>query len=126
MLPGEFARKLTKLNKRLRVYCGDNDRFAAGIFVVSPTGEYTEICGADKNTVPEYTEYDETGRIRKSGWRRVLRILITKGLVKKQEAQKEFCTHLDGRAPTRPQIKQDSTLSKLKDLGVEIVEAGSY
>lgn len=126
MLSGAFERKLRRLNHKLRIYCGDNDRFAAGIFVVSPSGEYTEICGADKNYVPEYVQYDETGRIRKSGWRRTLKILINKGLIKKEEAQREFSSHLDGRAPSKPQIRQDTGLQKLKSMGIEILESGSY
>jgi len=67
MLSGEFERKLKKLNKNLRIYCGNDDSRAAGIFIVSPSGEYTEICGADKNYVPQYVHYDDTGRIKKSG-----------------------------------------------------------
>jgi hypothetical protein len=126
MLSGAFERKLKNLNKRIKVYCGDNDRFPAGIFIVSSSGEYMEICAADKNYVPEYVMYDKTGRIMKSGWRRTLKILINKGLIKKEDAQREFCSHLDGRAPSRPQIKQDSSLQKLKSMGIEIIESGSY
>jgi hypothetical protein len=126
MLSGAFERKLKKLNKRIKVYCGNDDKYAAGIFVVSPSGEYTEICGADKNYVPEYVMYDETGRIRKSGWRRILKVLISKGLVRKEDAQREFCAHLDGRMPSRPQVRQDTGLQKLKSMGIEILESGSY
>jgi hypothetical protein len=126
MLSGEFERKLRNLNKRIRIYCGNNDLYAAGIYVVSPAGEYTEICAADKNYVPEFIMYDSTGRIQKSGWRRILKILISKGLVKKQEAQKEFGTRLDGRSPTRPKIQQDSALKKLANMGIEIVSSGGF
>ena len=127
MLSGDFSYKLRKLNNNLRIFCGDDDRRSAGIFIVSRYGEYTEICGADKNYVPEFTKYSDDGRIVKSGWRRILKILIGKGLVNRFKAEKLFGTHLMGvRAPTRPQIKQDSALQKLKSMGIEIMTAGSY
>lgn len=126
MLSGDFERKLRKLNRKLRVYCGNDDRFAAGIFVVSKSGEYTEVCAADKNFVPEYAEYNYDGRIKKSGWRRTLKILISNGLVKKEAAQKEFGKRLGGRAPTIPQIRQDTGLQKLRSMGIDIVNSGSF
>jgi hypothetical protein len=125
MLSGDFERKLHKLNRNLHIFCGDNDARAAGIFVVSPRGEYTEICGIDKSFIPQYVIYSEDGRIFKTGWRRALKILIGKGLINRKTAEKEFCTHLTGRAPTRPQIKQDSLLKKLDDIGVKLINTGS-
>jgi hypothetical protein len=128
MLSGDFERKLRILNRNLRIFCGNDDKRAAGIFIVSRSGEYTEICGADKNYVPEFMEYSEDGhRIVRSGWRRILKILIGKGLVNRFKAEKVFGTHLMGvRAPTRPQIRQDSALQKLKSMGIELIETGSY
>ena len=127
MLAGDFARKLRKLNKKLHIFCGNDDARAAGIAIVAPNGEVVEICGADKNYIPEFVSYKEDGRIFKSGWRRVLKILISKGLVNRQQAEKEFGTRVIGvRAPKRHQIKQDSLLSRLKDLGVDVIETGSY
>jgi hypothetical protein len=126
MLSGDFERKLRRLNPKIHIYCGDNDKFAAGIYIVS-RGEYTEICGADKNYVPEFTMYSEDGRIQKSGWRRILRILVKKGLVHRAKAEKVFGARLTGvRAPSMPQIKQDTGLQKLKSMGIEIINSGSY
>lgn len=127
MLSGDFERKLRKLNKNIRIFCGNDNRFSAGIFIVSRSGEYVEICGADKNYVPEFTSYADDGRIIRSGWRRILKILINKGLIARKATEKEFRANLiGGRAPTRPQIKQDSGLQKLKSMGIEIIQSGSY
>ena len=57
-------------------------------------GEFVEICGIDKNFVPEKRELWADGRIRKGGWRRVLKILIQRKLVDRRYAEKIFGTHL--------------------------------
>lgn len=127
MMPGTFERNLRTLNRKLRVYCGDNDRFSAGIFMVSPSGEYMEICGADKNEVPEFTTYEEaTGRIIKSGWRRVLKILIGKGLVRKTEAEKIFGCKLNVRQPGWKQVAQNDFTKKLASYGIDILNSGVF
>lgn len=101
MEPGVFLRKLQSLNRELRIFCGDEDNRPAGLWL-HHNGDYIEICGVDKNAVPEHCEYHPvTGRIRKSGWRRVLKILLEKGLVNKREAQKTFNTRLDYFTPMK-------------------------
>ena len=98
MLAGEFERKLRKLNPNLRIFCSDNSSRPAGIFTVK-RGEYTEICGIDKNYLPEHITYHEDGRIARSGWRRAVKILIKKGYIDRKEAEKVFNTHLYNSAP---------------------------
>lgn len=98
MLAGEFARKLRSLNKQLRIWCGDNDKFPASVFIVKE-GEFEQMCGCDKNWVPEHTIFDEQGFITKGGWRRVLRVLIRAGLVDRRHAERVFMTHLPYAKP---------------------------
>ena len=100
MLAGDFERKLRKLNKKLRIFCGDWDTRPAGIFHVV-RGEYTEICGIDKNYVPEYSIMAPHGAHIKGGWRRALRILIRKGLIDRRQAERVFNTHLHYNGPKR-------------------------
>ncbi len=57
--------------------------------------DYTELCGVDKNQVPERTQRWADGRIRKGGWRRVLKILVQRKLIDKRYAQKVFNTYLN-------------------------------
>jgi len=89
MLAGDFQRKLRKLNKNLRICCGNDKTKPAGLFF-SKYGEYVEICGIDKNEMPENTIYDEMGHIIKAGWRRPLKFLIERKLVDLKEAEKLF------------------------------------
>lgn len=107
MLPGLFIRKLQKLNPRLKVWVQDDSRQAAGLYHVQ-NGEYEPVCGIDKNCVPEHIIYKEDGSILKSGWRRVLKILINEGLIDRFHAQKVFGTHLYYKSPHKSQLSQPS------------------
>lgn len=90
MLAGDFAKKLKKLNPRLRICSLDNSEYAAGLHYVDPYEGYISICGIDKNYVPERTEVDEVGHILKSGWRRVVNILLARGLTTRERVKKVF------------------------------------
>lgn len=92
MLSGEFERLIKRLNPRLRIFCGNDNRKAAGLFHVL-NGEYTQIIGVDKNFVPEWIRYDMFGHIIKSGWRRVVKLLIAQRLAKRKRAERLFRFH---------------------------------
>jgi hypothetical protein len=90
MLSGDFAKKIKKLNPRLRICCFDNSQYAAGLHYIDPYEGYISICGVDKGYVPERTEVDEVGHIIKSGWRRVVNILLARGLTTREKVKKQF------------------------------------
>jgi hypothetical protein len=94
MMASDFQQKLRKLNRKLHIYCGDDVTKPAGIYFVE-NGEYMDVCGIDKNWVPEYQERYADGRIKKGGWRRALRILIKRRLVDRFHAERVFSTHLE-------------------------------
>jgi len=101
MLAGDFARKLKKLNKNLRIYCvSDDDWRPAGIFHVVK-GEPVQICGIDKHIVPEYSVMHNSGAHIKGGWRRALKILMKKGLIDRTKAERVFRTRLHYQTPKR-------------------------
>lgn len=104
MFAGDFQRKLRRVNPRLKIFCGDDDSKPAGIFTIKrgPYGEdlggsYEAICGVDKSIVPEHTVLRADGSIEKSGWRRVLRILIAGGYVDRRTAERVFGCRLGVR-----------------------------
>lgn len=122
MLPGAFARKLRALNPHLKIWCKDDPRFSAGLFHVVH-GDYTEICGVDKNEVPEHTVCAKDGRIIKTGWRRVLRILIGKKLVRLQDAERMFDANLRKRwLPILTEDNQGKVQRRLQTMGFDVVE----
>ena len=113
MLSGEFERKLYKLNPKLRVFCSDNIYTPAGIFLLTSNGEYEDICGIDKNYVPEHSEFNPNGTHRKGGWRRALRLLINRRLIDRWQAQRVFNTHLE-YMPLVPRAKRINAREKLR------------
>lgn len=118
MLSGEFARKLRALNRELRIWCADNDHLPAGLFRVQH-GEYEQICSVDKQWVPEHTMFDAQGFIKKSGWRRVLGILIRQRLVDRRHAERLFGAHLPVAMRNRSEIPTWKPKHKLMDKYVE-------
>lgn len=110
MLSGEFERKLRILNRKLRIFCADDADKPAGIHVLTPSG-WDQIIGCDKNWVSERAEFDEYGHMLRSGWRRVLRILIQKRFVDRRHAERVFLTHLPYAAqklvPPKRVVKHD-------------------
>jgi len=120
MLSGDFERKLRRLNPNLRIFCGDNDSKAAGIYTVE-NSEYKAICGIDKNYLPEHKVQDEQGYILKSGFRRVIKILINQGYIDRKKAEKEFSLSFEYRAP---KFKYSPSLrDRLMRKGIPVMEA---
>ncbi|MGD9724883.1 MAG: hypothetical protein AB7V39_00545 [Nitrospiraceae bacterium] len=98
MFAGDFARKLRKLNPELRIWCGDDATKPAGLYYVR-RGEYRDICGVDKNYVPEYKVVRWNGSVVKQGWRDVLMVLIARKLVDRRKAERLFSTSFDRWSP---------------------------
>lgn len=121
MLSGEFQRKLKSLNRELRIWCSDNDHLPAGLFRVV-NGEYEQICSVDKQWVGEHTEFHPNGMIKRSGWRRVLRLLIQLRYIDRRQAEKVFQTHLPyATRKLRPPVKKIRSLEEVaEDLNVQI------
>jgi hypothetical protein len=120
MLAGEFERKLRKLNRNLRIFCGDNDSRAAGLFTVV-RNEYKEICGVDKNFIPEYTIKDNFGYIVKSGFRRIIKLLINQGYIDRKQAEREFSLSFEYRSP-KFKYSSPSLREKLMRKGIPVSE----
>lgn len=112
MLAGDFARKIKKLNRNLKIACGNDSSRPASLFYVDRQGHEESICGIDKNIIPEWPVMNPNGSYHKSGWRRTLRVLIGRGLVDRYEAEKLFRTDLNYKRPRQ--------VIKKPDLGVQI------
>jgi len=81
-------RQLRVLNPALRICAFENSNHLAGLYHIDSAGEYQDICGVDKDYVPEYTEWDAKGHIVKSGWRRVFIALLDFRLTTPQKVSK--------------------------------------
>ena len=126
MLSGEFERKLRRLNNNIRIFCGNDSLKAAGVYTVE-NGEYKSICGIDKNEIREYTIYAKDGSIVKSGFRRVIKLLINQGYIDRFDAEKEFKLHFEYKAP-KFKYSSPSLRTNLMRKGIPVTEAysGNY
>jgi hypothetical protein len=114
MLASTFQKNLKKLNPSLKIYCGDNKHLPAGIYHIV-AGEYEEICGVEKNEVPEYSEYNSFGKMIKGGWRRVLQILIAKKLIDRRRSYAYF-GHWDEHSKPSYTVEQTEVDKAIADM----------
>ena len=101
MLSGDFERRIKQLNKRFSIVCNENPKFPAALYYVMDQ-DRVHICGVDMSYLPEFTVWD--GRlVAKGGWRRVLKILVGKGLVDRRSVLKVFGVDMSyGWRPKQP------------------------
>lgn len=114
MYGGEFQRCLKQLNPKLRICSLDNSNHAAGIYYIDPAEGYIGVCGVDKGFVPVTTEVDGVGHILKSGWYRVVNILLSQKLTTRSKVQKVWPNFFLSRIPGAIFSNEDPILSKFK------------
>lgn len=113
MYSGEFQRCIKQLNPRLRICCFDNSPHAAGLYYVDDREGWISVCGVDKHYVPVATTVDEVGHILKSGWVRVVRILLAQGLTTPARVQKVWPNFFLSRIPKTEFQNVDPILKKI-------------
>lgn len=119
MLYGTFKQKLKKLNPRLRVFenCPAAER-PWGIYVVKNDGmELEHLCGINPvaGMVYELTERRWDGYILRQGWRRVLKMLIKRGVIDRKSAEVEFSTSFEGNRGKGFTVGVDPLTSAMKE-----------
>jgi hypothetical protein len=113
MLSGDFQRVVKQLNPRLRICSLDGSKNAAGIYYIDPIEGYISVCGVDKNYVPERTEVDEIGHILKSGWRRVVNILLARNLTTREKVKKIWPSFFEQHIPSVSFCNDDPIFKKI-------------
>lgn len=113
MYGGEFQRCLKQLNPKLRICCLENSKHAAGIYYIDPMEGYISVCGVDKGYIPVATTVDEVGHILKSGWHRVVRILLNEKLTTIQQVQKVWPNFFLSRIPAAEWSTMNPILNKI-------------
>jgi hypothetical protein len=89
----ELERKLRKLNPKLHIHYGVLDNRPASLWYDAPGwqgSEVEELCGIPKDNVPEWSVMSPSGKMLKGGWNRVLKLLVSKGLINRYESYKYF------------------------------------
>jgi hypothetical protein len=95
---GTWLRCLKVLNPKLRVCSFEGSNKLAGLYLINRQGEWEDICGVDKQFVPPYATFDDGGHIIKSGWRRVMWILLEHGYTTREQVKKVCNGFFDSRA----------------------------
>lgn len=93
MYTKEFERKLKLLNPRLHIWYGNDDSKHANVWYDEPTyqgSEYYSLAGIPKHEVPEWSELNKQGRMVKGGWNRILKMLVSKGIISSHASYRYF------------------------------------
>ena len=113
MYPGDFYRCIKALNSRLRICSIDGSKFAAGLYYIDPQEGWISVCGVDKGYVPVVTTVDEVGHILKSGWYRVVKLLLIQGLTTPEKVRKVWPNFFLSRVPAAQFQNVDPILKQM-------------
>lgn len=113
LYPGDFYRCIKQLNPRLRICSLENSPHAAGLYIIDDQEGWISICGVDKGYVPVATTVDEVGHILKSGWYRVVRILLAQGYTTIDKVRKVWPNYFMSRIPKAEFQNVDPILKKM-------------
>jgi hypothetical protein len=113
LYPGDFYRCIRQLNPKLKICSLENSTHAAGLYIIDDREGYISICGVDKGYVPVTTTVDEVGHILKSGWYRVVRLLLNEGLTTPDKVRKVWPNFFLSRIPKAEFQNIDPILKKI-------------
>lgn len=102
-----WYQKLRQLNPRLRVCQFENSNHFPGIYYVDERDGIIDVCATDTVWVPARVEFNSMGSLVKSGYRRVVFILLHAKLTTPKKVQKVFPGFYETRypAPSKTQIR---------------------
>lgn len=100
-----WYKKLRQLNPRLRVCQFENSSHLPGIYYVHDKDGIVDVCATDLAWVPPMPVYDTHDRLVKSGYRRVVFILLQMGLTTRSRVRGVFPSFFEQNypAPTKTQ-----------------------
>jgi hypothetical protein len=110
---GDFQKCIKQLNPKLRICSLEGSNHAAGLYYIDPQEGWISICGVDKGYVPVATMVDEVGHILKSGWVRVVRLLLARGLTSVAQVCKVWPNFFLSRIPKAEFSNADPILKKM-------------
>lgn len=113
-----FQKCMRQLNPKLRICCQDTSH-AAGLYYIDPVEGYVDVCGVDKKWVPVAAEVDAIGHILKSGWYRVVNILLARKLTTPDKVTRIWPGFFGARVPAATFSNADPILSKFKSYVTE-------
>ena len=103
-----WLQKLKRLNKSLRVCQFENSKHLPGIYYVDDKEGIVDVCATDICWVPTYPKYDKAGALIKSGYRRVVFILLHAKLTTKEKVEQIWPSFFDQRTPELSRVQTAS------------------
>jgi hypothetical protein len=110
MLQITWYQKLRQLNPKLRVCQFENSKYLPGIYFVDPREGIVDLCATDVGNVPPYPVFDEHSRMIKSGYRRVVHILLQQKLTTRDQVKKIFGSGFFEQRTPRPSSVQMASI----------------
>jgi len=110
---GDFQKCIKQLNPKLRICSLEGSKNAAGLYYIDPREGWISICGVDKGYVPVATTVDEVGHILKSGWVRVVRILLAQKYTTPDKVRRVWPNFFLSRIPKAEFQNVDPILKKI-------------
>lgn len=111
-----WYQKLKKLNPRLKVCQFENSNHLPGVYYIDDREGIVDICATDKEWVPAYPEYDAAGRMIKSGYRRVVFLLMHMKLTTRDKVLKIFPSFFNQRSPEVSKVQTASTHQRWSEM----------
>lgn len=101
--------KLRQLNPKLKVCQFENSRHLPGIYYVDDREGIVDVCATDVGWVPALPEFDSNGTLVKSGYRRVVLILLQLKLTTREKVRKVFPGFFESHYP-KPSTTQTRSI----------------
>jgi len=100
-----WLQKLKRLNKSLRVCQFENSNHLPGIYYVDDKEGIVDVCATDICWVPAYPEFNKAGALIKSGYRRVVYVLLHAKLTTKEKVKNIWPSFFDQRTPELSRVQ---------------------
>jgi hypothetical protein len=114
-----WYKKLRELNPKLRVCQFENSKHLPGIYYIDEREGIVDVCATDLVYVPALPEFDSRGILTKSGYRRVVLILLSLKLTTREKVRKVFPgffeSHYPKPTPTQTRSMHQQWTEMMKD-----------
>lgn len=108
--------KLKKLNRKLEVCQFENSTHFPGVYYVHDYEGIVDICATDIGEVPALSEFDSSGRMIKSGYRRVIFALLHLKLTTPQKVKRLFPSFFGSHYPGPSRVQTVSTHQRWSEM----------
>jgi hypothetical protein len=116
MLQITWYKKLRQLNPKLRVCQFNSSNHLPGIYYVNDREGIVDICATDIGDVPALPAYDASGRMIKSGYRRVIFLLMQLKLTTPQKVKQLFPGFFECHYPAPSKVQIASTHQRWSEM----------